>query len=490
MKPPESNSAKDSATIVRFSNVVAVVKEDEEGNEKSAAIPLNAPAIRRTLAEHTDDWPRRVGSALFVRDGDRGPLWLPKTSDLFGWIQSVYGNGDASAVQWSDRSAGLVTKSEFSAYLKQSATRYESVESAPHFPEIQGHFYIHPLIPSRGTSGKLDQLLNWFAPATEEDAQLIVGYLLTLFWGGPYGQRPAFLFTGVDDDKEMGRGIGKTTLVRMSAKLCGGTIDIRHTDKWDEVLKRLLSNTVCSTQRVILIDNVKTHRFSWADVEALITSENINGRKLHVGDGRRPNTFIITITLNGASLSKDLAQRCIIIKLKRPIYSGNWESDLAGFIDANRWQIIGDILSRLKSSVQKIAAFTRWGTWERDILGRLPNPEILQNLIRERREAVDDDEEEADLIRAEIVKELRERGHGDPDDAGVRIPSATMAEIVGRALSEKLSTTAAGTKLKAIGGTITELSKTKYCGNKVWMWRGCNHKGNTEELAERPFGQR
>src|SRR5262249_39709613 len=163
-----------------------------------------------------------------------------------------------------------------------------SVESAPHEPLLNGHYYIHP--PIEGAGGKaLAGLLARFTPYTEDDALLIEAFFLSLFWGGPYGLRPAWLITGPDDDPEMGRGIGKTRLVAMAGRLVGGTFDIRPTDPWDDIIRRLLSSTECATQRLILIDNVKTHRFSWADIENLITAEFVNGRKMFVGDGRRPN---------------------------------------------------------------------------------------------------------------------------------------------------------------------------------------------------------
>ena len=50
----------------------------------------------------------------------------------------------------------------------------------------------------------------------------------------------------------------------------------------------------------------------------MITTDIISGKRLYMGEGRRPNTITHVITLNGASLSKDLAQRCIPIKLARP----------------------------------------------------------------------------------------------------------------------------------------------------------------------------
>jgi hypothetical protein len=471
------------------------VESDDGDKNKRDRVGLSAPAIARLLSAQSEDWPRRVGSALFVPDGDHGPLWLTKVHDLFGWIQSLYPENDGqNVVHWAERSTGMVSRSEFHAYLQQTATRYEAVESSPHEPPLPGHYYIHPALEG-GDGTALAGLLARFTPYSEDDAELIRAFFLTLVWGGEYGKRPAFLITGPDEDPEMGRGTGKTTIVRLASRLVGGTFDVRPNDDWTEVMKRLLSNTACSTQRVILIDNVKSSRFSWADVEAVITAERINGRKLFVGDGARPNTFLVAITLNGASLSKDLSQRSVIIKLDRPKYAGDWEEQTAEYIAVHRWAILGGLVAHLQRPVKMLPSFSRWGDWERDVLGRLAEPERLQNLICERRGAVDDDDDEADLIREAIVDELRVRGHGDAAICGVRITAAVMTDIVNRALNERLTTTSAGTKLKSFAGAIKELRKGIINGRKVWLWCGENYPANAKlwplnDLPEHLSGRR
>src|SRR5205823_14432796 len=105
---------------------------------------------------------------------------------------------------------------------------------------------------------------------------------------------------------------------------------------FNPTINRLLSPDTL-TKRVALHDNVKTLRFSWSDLEALVTGPQINGYQLYVGDASRPNTLIWFITMNGASMSKDMAQRCVPIKLARPKYSGQWEEETIRFIDENRW---------------------------------------------------------------------------------------------------------------------------------------------------------
>jgi hypothetical protein len=465
---------------VGLSNFAMAPGVDAKGNATEKAVGLSAAQVLKDLYRQSGDWPRRVGRALFVRDGDRGPLWLTKVPDVFAWCQSLFPDRETNAIQWIDRAAGFVSRSDFDAFLRQRAIRYEAVESAPHQPPLAGHYYIHP--PVEGGDGQaLAGLLNRFCPESEEDGHLILGFLLTLAWGGPCGVRPAFLFTGPDADEDMGRGIGKTSIVRLAARLFGGTFDVRPNDQWTKVLERLLSDTDCSTQRVILIDNVKTHRFSWSDVESLITAERINGRKMYVGDASRPNTFTVCITLNGANLSKDLAQRCVIVQLDRPVYAGEWEAEATAYIDARRAAIIGDLVAWLQQPLPKLQSFSRWGLWDREVLARLPDPARLQALIADRRDAVDDDAEEAALIREAIGDELRDRGHGDPGECAVRIPAKAMAEIVNRALGERLTTTAVATKLKAMAGAIPELSKRIYLGRRTWVWAGREWTGQTPE---------
>ena len=94
---------------------------------------------------------------------------------------------------------------------------------------------------------------------------------------------------------------------------------------------------------------MKTHRFSWADLEGLITASEISGKALYKGEGRRPNLLTWYVTLNGASLSKDMAQRMMIIRVKRPVYDKDWEDETRLFIQQYKCEIIADAMKILKS---------------------------------------------------------------------------------------------------------------------------------------------
>jgi hypothetical protein len=133
--------------------------------------------------------------------------------------------------------------------------------------------------------------------------------------------------------------------------LVGGLIEISPHEDIVGIRKRLLSPDA-QQLRVARIDNIKSHRFSWDDLESLITAPVISGHRMYKGEARRPNTIIWCLTVNGASLSLDMAQRCQVIQLERPQHHPRWESEVRDFIQRNRWEIIADIGQILHGGAQ------------------------------------------------------------------------------------------------------------------------------------------
>ena len=70
---------------------------------------------------------------------------------------------------------------------------------------------------------------------------------------------------------------------------------------------------------------------------------------MFIGEGQRPNTLVWAITVNGATLSGDLAERCVVIRLARPEHNPEWRSNVSAFIRDRRWNIIADIQALLLS---------------------------------------------------------------------------------------------------------------------------------------------
>jgi hypothetical protein len=329
---------------------------------------------------------------------------------------------------------------------------------------------MHPA-PAGGDGRALAELLGRFTPAGPTDAALLKAFFLSLLWGGTPGSRPAWLITSDDDDRRSGRGVGKSTLAKAGARLVGGHIDLAANERMSDVITRLLSPDALE-RRVVLLDNVKSLKFSWAELEALITADSISGHRLYHGEGRRPNTLTVCITLNGASLSRDLAQRCVIVKVKRPAYSGTWEDETVALIESRRWEIIGDILAELRRAAPALDSHSRWGAWERGVLSRVADPAACQKVIGERQDAVDDDGGEADLVRDHFAEELRARGH-DPEKEAIFIKSQVAAVWCNEALDVKRSRPQASAHLRALG--VPELRKSdrgKKGLGRGWAWRG------------------
>jgi hypothetical protein len=463
-EPPQPSGMFHS-TGARFSNFYTVDAGDGD-QPKPAKVGFSAAAIASRLRAMTDNWPKRVERLLFVPDGHT-PHYLESVPELFAWIGRQLPQGDDNALQWANGGAALVPKGEFFAHLQQTGDVFKAVEAYPHFPELPGHFYLHPELKG-GDGAALDSFLTRFRPESTNDGELLKAFFLTLVAGVPPGQRPAFLITAEEGDRQAGRGVGKTSTVRFGAQLVGGHLDIKPGDGMADIITRILS-AAGRSKRVLLIDNVKSLKFSCAELEGFITEDTISGRQLFVGEGSIPNVFTVALTINGATLSRDMAQRCVIVKLARPNYTATWEDETAAFVAANRWALLGDLVAILKRSAEPLARYSRWAAWERLVLARLQKPATLQSLIEERQGDVDDDSEEADLVRGAIRQALESAGV-DPERQNVLIPSSRMAEIVNGATGEKRPTNKVSAYLKTL--QLPELRKSNRGCVRGWLWSG------------------
>jgi len=332
---PSANGEQRRSGERAFSNFVA-----RRNSRSSSGRGKSIAEITHELYELTGEFPKRVGDHLFAVTAAQDIVWLESPHRLFAWVESF------CKVIWA-RGKDKVPQERFFAHLQMTAEAFDSVERVPHFPSLPGHFYLHAPLPE--TDGHyLTDLLQRLSPATEVDAALLKAFILTPFWGGRCGARPVFVLTGDDgQDPERGRGIGKSRVVEIVGELVGGLVEVSPQQDIDAIKRRLLSPEA-SSLRLVRIDNIKTHRFSWGDLEGLITAPVISGHRLYHGEGRRPNTLTWALTLNGASLSTDMAQRAVIIHLRRPVYDSEWESSTRRFIEGNRWNIIADILSDIR----------------------------------------------------------------------------------------------------------------------------------------------
>lgn len=402
--PPEDDTPTDDNVI--SNGFAKYVIDQATGARKRIVRPLKMSFLIDVVNESTDRWPRHAnGSLFFVHN--KQVRWLERTEDLFAYLHLI------KPVRWHSGER-FVSRAEFRSALLGKAIQYKAIEDYPHEPLVPNHFYLCDQV-EQGDGSTLAAFLDFFSPKTDVDRDLLQATLMTMAWGGPGGKRPAFLF------KARGRGKGKTTAAEQLAGVFGGCLSFSMNDRAREVKERLLSPESL-TKRGALLDNIKTSKISSGDFEALITAQEISGKRMYVGEASRPNTLTWFLTTNGPSLSKDMAQRCIPIELDDPNFSRDWDANILAFVEANRWKIIGDLVGVLRGPSYPLRRYSRWGLWERDVLEKLPEPNEVQQVIRERQAEIDTDAEETGLV-ADYFQSRLEDLHYDTDTERVFIPS-------------------------------------------------------------------
>lgn len=442
------------------------------GEKKQVARPL--PELVRECQQVMRGWPRRVNDQLFVDDGEI--RYLQTCPKLFAAL------GYSAQVEWS-QADGMVAKREFFEALAQRVKSYRAIEHAPHHPRIPEHYYACGEVES-GDGRCLAWLMRRLFPATPEDRYLIVLMLATVFWGGPAGQRPAFVVTAD------GRGAGKTTLAAVAGELSQGVIDVGAREDVAKIKERLLTPEA-RDKRIVQIDNIKAHKFSSAEVEALITAPVISGRELYHGESQRPNTVLWVMTMNGVSLSKDVAQRSIIIRLRKPVYSESWHEETFSFIREHRREIVADLLAFLRAPGVKMDGFSRWGVWERAVMARdMPAEwdletaavvfgaelDDVRRLVQERQESCDVDTEEASMFEEYVAEQLRELGY-DPLNERVWVSSSLMAVWYGElnGAGQRNTVRASRAIIQQIEeGALTRLARHKMARGQGFTWTGAD----------------
>lgn len=399
------------------------------GTESDAGIiPSSMEFICSSITAATSGWPKRVGQSLFIHDGISPEVdWLDKTASLFGWL------GHATHMPpIFHRDPSCHSREEVFSALTRTAESFDAVESLPHEPPLPRHYYTYRT-PAPGNGDALAGLIDRFNPETPIDRDLIIAMFATVLWGGGGGCRPAFVITS-----DRGRGSGKSTLASMLSQFAGGSLEISANEDAKSMKERLLSPDGLR-KRVAILDNVKTLRFSWAELEALITSSIISGRRMYAGEGSRPNNITWIITLNGIALSTDMAQRVVVIKINRPSHSGSWEDETRQYLLDHRHEIIADLIDVLRQPTLELDKYTRWGKWERDVLSRLPDPNEAQRVIIERQAQGNVEADESELLEEYIAEQLESLGYV-ASEVQVMIPSAVLHRWFNDATGERRTT--------------------------------------------------
>lgn len=351
--------------------------------------------VYKNMIEITSGWPKRVNNMLFV-DNNGDICYITSPDSLFAWIQSK------SRLQWKRGNATdgetLVTKAEYYEYLCANAEFYEAVELYPHEPPLEKHYYAWKAPEDYSPTGEyLDKLLSMFTNyETEEDKALIKAMFLTPAWGGELSSRPAFTITAPD------RGCGKSTISDAVGLVYGNIIDLVMGRKAeDDFVPRLLTPSAL-TKRIVRIDNVK-QELSSEMLEGIITATTISGKQMYYGENSRPNTLVFFITGNGIRLSRDMAERCFILRLRRPDLRPEWKSEVTQFVSQYQKYILADIIYELKKNPTPTTAKDRWMSFVSQVLPHCTNDvTAVVKLNHLRRSSCDDDLEEAEVFMQAI----------------------------------------------------------------------------------------
>lgn len=386
--PPPVPDTQDAITLRNYK-----MDTDHDGKPIRIALSLSEIDMERKKIYH--DWPRRIENLLFAHAPHDDTIRIIKSpDDLIAWA------AQSNNRQW--RNSGIdhygntyITDGVFYAHLAATTKNYIAAESIPHEPRIPDIYYTWRPPHNYSPDGQhLEQLLRFFDNGeTPYDTILIHAMFLTPAWGGLPGTRPAFLITAPD------RGYGKTRLSDALGLLYGGIIEIDPGDRQNNnLLNRLLSPRALA-QRIVRMDNVRSS-LSNGLIEGLITTPTISGHRLYTGEATRPNTLTWTFTANCPRVSRDLAERSIIIRLATPKNNPKWWNHVNAYIVHHKNHILADIIYTLKQKIRSAPPQNdRWASWYENTICRIADdPEPIAALIRERRENADEEKEEIALI--------------------------------------------------------------------------------------------
>lgn len=406
-----------------------VIDKIENGKPREYKVPLSGKAIWEKLNLIDPGYFKSLlGMPFVVR---RSKIrQLRETSELFATLHLM----EDLKLDWLEKN-GCVTKAEFKYVIGESAEFFSDATNYPHYPPIKDTYYIENIPPKE--TGMFQKLLEFFNPATEIDRIAMKSAFVTLFWGGDsMGQKPAFVFDGEENEEstiEGKIGSGKSTVVEIMAKLLDESyVDLNPRLDIEEMKRRMLSSP---GDRVVRFDNVKAAFVSSEAVENLVTARYVSGHKFLAGATVVPNRFVYCFTFNDASFSKDLSQRAVMIRLKKPAYDPSWYVRVSEFIDRHRVEIISDIGWLLTSDENRVErpANLRFPRWEEAVLNRcgLVDGEPIGGLIRASQQGMDNDEasrEDLGMFLSDKISgyQIDNTIHINPDMAMVAIKSSVM----------------------------------------------------------------
>ena len=348
-----------------FSNYWETKIQKSNGTPSIKQTPKPLNALINELKARFNDYPRRLGSALFDDNVDSTDriCQLLSTDELFAWIQRK----SNAIVSWG-RGNGFVPQKQLFAGLMQSATKYNGVSAAPHFPMRPDIYYIHaPLPPPEADHAAFWRLIDFFNPADAANRTLIAAAFCAPMFYDSINDRPMWLI-----DTDDAQGSGKTSIVNMNCHLYAEEpmdVDLSLIKGDATPLTKRLLSADGRRKRIVLFDNLdKT--IKGGILAKLITAKSISGMAPYGrGEETRPNDLTYFGTVNGASVDTDMATRCYTLRIKA-VSSPDpaWATSVRQYIDETRPLIFANIIDMIKNAPPRRRNKSRFGTFDATVL--------------------------------------------------------------------------------------------------------------------------
>lgn len=354
--------------------------EEHFAELKVVAVMKSAGELRAQIFTTLHGWPMLLSGAwLFVDDGrwryvlpDEEPFRRIEDSTEFKSFLHGYFHLQFNRGQDVDR-ANYVDFETLYAEMYSHARNWQAVERYPHCPPLPGHYYVWETPADYAADGShVAEMLMFFDNVPDFTSRAILAAaIVTPFSGIPYGRRPAIITEAAK------RGAGKSTIPTAIASTVGGAINIemdQHAQ--DKIMERILSPEGMD-KRIILADNV-TVTLRSPKLDQLVTNTVLSGKRLGIGEGRRPNNLCMFVTMNNAKVSPDMARRSFFIGCVAPEKTVKdrvqWDTALTAFLVANRERIAADALAILGAAEVEVdwGALTQetFAPWAREVLAR------------------------------------------------------------------------------------------------------------------------
>ena len=333
------------------------VRKDKDGEKQIVIVPRTINEIVADIRQGFDGFPKRLGDLFFFDETNKKIVPIPKPSALSAWIQ-----GDGDCTFSFRRGVGYVTLEALFERLYATAQTYTAAASMPFWPKRADVFDMSGTLPRPNADGAAFwRLIDFMCPASENDRLLMAAAFMSPLYYSNVASRPSWCVDTVD-----AQGSGKSTVVKLIARLydCAPLdIDLATFQRDEDRVKRRVLSASGRQSRIGLIDNVSGEAVKSSTLAKFITMAEFSGMAPYGhGEETRANDVTWYFTVNGGSFDTDLSVRTYTLKIRKPDKPEPfWEEEVFGYIDANRPQIVADMIQML----ERVAARPRDQAWVR-----------------------------------------------------------------------------------------------------------------------------